>query len=113
MGCSNSYVEDGEFVFSEDEFQEVYEETNDKIMPINVAYYPEQISMEIGEKEDAIEFLDAISVLLDSDEARRLSEGIQDNENNMPNSADGDSFSITVSNEYSWYDIWVRPYTEE
>ncbi|WP_040981059.1 hypothetical protein [Oceanobacillus jeddahense] len=109
VGCSNSNVEDGEFVFTEDEFQEVYEETNDKNMPTNVTYYPGNIHMEFGDKNDAIEFLNAISELFESDEARRLSDSIENNEDNIPGSIEGDEIYMIMSDENSWYDIYVTP----
>ncbi|GIP61955.1 hypothetical protein J32TS6_05100 [Virgibacillus pantothenticus] len=111
-GCTN-VVKDEKFIFEEKEFKSVYEDVNDKNLPTNVKYYPELISMQNGNKDDAINFLNATAELLESKEISRLSESVESNEDNIPDSINGEGFSVGYYNEHDVYDIYIRPFETE
>ena len=110
VGCSNSFVEDEKFTFTDEEFKDVYEEVNDKNIPTNVTYYPEQMSMENGDKNEAIDFLNATAELLESDEIRRLSESIDNDEENIPYKINGEGFSASFYVEGNYYNVYILPF---
>ena len=108
--CSDSFVKDEKFVFSEEEFKKAYEEANDKNLPTNVGYDPELIRIQYADKNEAIDFLNATAELLASDEIRRLKESIDNEEENIPNDINGDGFSVANFEENDSYDIYIRPF---
>lgn len=114
VGCTDgnneSIVKDEKFTIEEEEFKEVYEEVNDKNLPTNITYAPEVISMMSGNKQQVIELLKATEKLFDSDEARRLKESIQDNEDDIPNKINANEFSISFYKEYGDYRLFVNPF---
>ncbi len=112
VACSSktSAVSNGEFTFTEDEFKEAYEKTNDRNIPKNISAYDTMLRIEFADKEEVLRFLKAANQITGYKEIDRLRKSIDEDESNIQNVISNDDISIVYDDRFDdEYAITIYP----